>query len=49
MLIDIAILLVILWFLGLIGVYALGYYIHILLIVAIILIIIRAIRGDNPL
>ncbi len=46
MLIDIAILLIILWFLGLIGVYTLGYYIHILLIVAVVLIIIRAIRGD---
>ena len=46
MLIDIAILLIVLWFLGVIGVYTLGYYIHILLIVAIILIIIRAIRGD---
>jgi hypothetical protein len=47
--IDIAILLVILWFLGVIGVYTLGYYIHILLIVAIILIIIRALRGQDPL
>ncbi len=46
MLIDIAILLIVLWFLGLIGVYALGYWIHILLIVAVVLIIIRAIRGD---
>lgn len=46
MLVDIAILLVILWFLGLIGVYALGYWIHVLLIVAVVLIIIRAIRGD---
>jgi len=46
MLIDIAILLIILWFLGVIGVYTLGYYVHILLIVAVILIIIRAIRGD---
>lgn len=46
MLIDIAILLVILWFLGVIGVYTLGYYIHVLLIVAIVLIIIRTIRGD---
>jgi hypothetical protein len=49
MLIDIAILLLILWFLGFIGLYTLGGYIHILLIIAVILILIRIIKGENPL
>lgn len=49
MLITIAILLLILWFLGIVGVYTIGWFIHVLLIVAIVLFLIRIIRGENPL
>lgn len=49
MLFTIAALLVILWLLGLVTSYTLGGFIHILLIVAIILVLIRVIRGENPI
>ena len=49
MLLTIAIILIVLWILGMITAYTLGGFIHILLIVAIIMILIRIIRGQNPL
>ena len=49
MLYTIAIILIILWLLGLITSYTIGGFIHILLVVAIILILVRLIRGENPL
>lgn len=49
MLITIAVLLLILWFLGVIGVYTIGWFIHILLVLAIIMFLIRIIQGRNPL
>lgn len=49
MLITIAVILLILWFIGLITSYTLGGFIYILLVVAIIMILIRIIRGENPL
>lgn len=49
MLINIAIVLLILWVLGFVGVPVLGAYIHILLVVAIVLFLIRVIKGENPL
>jgi len=49
MLITIAVILLILWALGLVGVYTIGWYIHILLVIAVILVLIRIIRGQNPL
>jgi hypothetical protein len=49
MLTTIAIVLLILWVLGFIGFHVLGGFIHILLVVAIILFLIRVIRGKNPL
>lgn len=49
MLLTIAILLLILWGLGLITSYTLGGFIHLLLIIAIIMILVRVIRGENPL
>jgi|GEM_PF-448279 len=49
MLITIAVILIILWFLGVIGVYTIGWFIHILLVAAIILFLIRVIQGENPL
>lgn len=47
MLFTIAIILIILWILGLVTAYTLGGFIHILLLVAIVVIIVRAIRGDK--
>jgi hypothetical protein len=49
MLTTIAIILLILWVLGFIGFHVLGGFIHILLVVAVILFLIRIIRGNNPL
>jgi len=49
MLITIAIILVVLWLLGVIGVYSIGWFIHVLLVVAVILFLIRIIQGRNPI
>ena len=49
MLVAIAVLLLILWALGLGTSYMLGGFIHILLVVAIIMILIRLIQGKNPI
>ena len=48
MLETIAILLIILWLLGLVSSYTLGGFIHILLVVAVIVIVIRVIQGRPP-
>jgi hypothetical protein len=47
MLESIALILIILWILGLVSAYTLGGFIHILLVIAIIVILIRVIRGRN--
>jgi asparagine N-glycosylation enzyme membrane subunit Stt3 len=49
MLINIAVILLILWLLGVIGVYTIGWFIHMLLVVAIVLFLIRIIQGQNPI
>ncbi|HEY6458277.1 MAG TPA: lmo0937 family membrane protein [Steroidobacteraceae bacterium] len=49
MLETIAVLLIILWLLGMVSSYTLGGFIHILLVIAVVVIIIRIIRGRNPL
>lgn len=49
MLETIAIVLLLMWLLGLVSSTTLGGYIHILLIVAVIAVLIRLIRGENPL
>lgn len=49
MLITIAAILVILWLLGLVTSYTLGGFIHLLLVVAIIVVLIRVIRGERPI
>ena len=49
MLMTIAIILLVLWFLGVIGVFTIGWFIHILLVVAIILFLVRIIQGKNPI
>ena len=49
MLSIILIVLVILWLLGLATSYTLGGLIHILLVIAIIVVLLRVINGQNPL
>lgn len=49
MLFEIAIILLVLWLLGIVTSYTISGFIHILLVVAIILVLIRVIRGENPL
>ena len=48
MLTTIAVILLILWLLGFVTSYTLGGFIHVLLVVAIIMILVRLIRGGNP-
>ncbi|MBP6884534.1 MAG: lmo0937 family membrane protein [Candidatus Pacebacteria bacterium] len=48
MLTVIAVILLILWLVGFVGFHVLGSFIHILLVVAIIMFLIRIIRGENP-
>ncbi|MGZ5801425.1 MAG: lmo0937 family membrane protein [Burkholderiaceae bacterium] len=47
MLFTIAVVLIILWLLGLITSYTLGGFIHILLVVAVVMILIRIINGRS--
>ncbi|HEY8023433.1 MAG TPA: lmo0937 family membrane protein [Burkholderiaceae bacterium] len=49
MLETIAIILIVLWLLGLVTSYTIGGFIHVLLVLAIIVILIRVIRGRGPL
>ena len=49
MLWTIAVILVILWLLGLISSYTMGGFIHILLVIAIILVLLRVIQGRRIL
>lgn len=48
MLWTIFVILLILWFLGLISGYTLGGFIHILLILALVVVLIRIIQGRRP-
>lgn len=49
MLWTIAILLVIMWLLGMITSYTLGGFLHLLLVLALIAVLIRVIQGRNPI
>lgn len=49
MLTTIAVVLLILWLLGLVTSYTIGGFVHILLVVAIVMILVRLIRGENPI
>jgi hypothetical protein len=49
MLWTIAVILVVLWALGLVSAYTMGGFIHVLLVVAIIIVIIRVIQGRKVL
>jgi len=47
MLFTIAIILIVLWLLGLVTSYTMGGLIHILLVIAIVVVLLRVIRGRN--
>jgi hypothetical protein len=49
MLYTIAVVLLILWLLGLVTSYTLGGFIHILLVVAVVMVLLRIINGRSPL
>jgi hypothetical protein len=49
MLETIAILLVILWLFGMVSAHTFGGFIHILLVIAVVVVLLRVIRGRNPL
>lgn len=48
MLWTIAVILLILWALGLVSSYTMGGFIHLLLVIAIIVVLIRVIQGRRP-
>ncbi len=48
MIMTIAVILLILWLLGLVSSYTMGGLIHILLVMAIIIILVRVIQGRRP-
>lgn len=49
MLYTLAVVLVVLWLLGLVSSYTMGGFIHILLVIAVIVIVLRLISGRKPL
>ncbi|WP_152565177.1 MULTISPECIES: lmo0937 family membrane protein [Methylobacter] len=49
MLETLAVVLIILWLLGLVSSYTLGGFIHILLVIALIVIVVRIIQGRRPI
>lgn len=49
MLWTIAIILIVLWLLGMVSSYTLGGFVHILLILAVIAVLVRLIQGRNPI
>jgi hypothetical protein len=49
MLYTIAVVLIILWLLGMVSSYTMSGFIHILLVIAIIVILVRVISGRKPL
>jgi hypothetical protein len=46
---TVVVVLLILWVLGLVSSYTLGGFIHILLVLAVIVVLVRVIRGRRPL
>jgi Family of unknown function (DUF5670) len=49
MLYTIAVVLVILWALGLVTAYTMGGFVHVLLVIAIVVVLLRVISGRRPL
>ena len=48
MLYTLAVVLVILWLLGMVSSYTLGGFIHILLVIAVVVVLLRVISGRTP-
>jgi len=48
MLMTIAVILLIMWLLGMVSSYTLGGFVHLLLVLAIVVVLIRVIQGRNP-
>lgn len=48
MLYTIAVVLLILWALGLVSAYTMGGFIHVLLMIAVVVVLLRVISGRNP-
>jgi hypothetical protein len=48
MLYTIAVVLIILWLLGMITSYTMSGFIHILLVIAVVVVLLRVIRGEKP-
>lgn len=48
MLWTIAVILIVLWLLGLVSSYTMGGFIHVLLVIAIVIVLIRIIQGRSP-
>jgi hypothetical protein len=46
---TIAIILIIFWLLGLVSSYTMGGFIHLLLVVAVVVILVRVVQGRRPL
>ena len=49
MLYTIAVVLIILWALGLVTAYTMGGFVHILLVIAVVVVLLRIISGRRPL
>jgi len=47
MLFTIAVILIVLWLLGIVTSYTMGGFIHVLLVIAIVVVLLRFIRGRN--
>jgi len=49
MLETIAVVLIILWLLGLVSSYTMGGFVHLLLVIAVVVILVRVLQGRRPL
>lgn len=49
MLYSLAVILLVMWLLGMISAYTLGGFIHLLLVLAIILVLLRVLQGPQPI
>ncbi|MHB0946882.1 MAG: lmo0937 family membrane protein [Sedimentisphaerales bacterium] len=49
MLYTLAVILVVLWLLGLVSSYTMGGFIHVLLVIAIVIVLLRVISGRKPI
>ncbi len=49
MLYTLAVVLIVLWLLGMVTAYTMGGFIHILLVIAVVMVLLRVISGRNPI